>query len=460
MAETEQQSHPALTEITRADGTTAQGLRKTAVVADRAKAVNSDTRTVSVVLSTEDVDRDGDVILQAGWDLRAYQRNPVVLAFHDPSKPIARGENVRVEGGRLVGDMVFPEKGEVALADEIFALYEMGALNAVSVGFMPEDLEPRRTEAGGFTGFDIRAAELYEFSAVSIPSNREALVRAKGATPLREVRDCLDRVLQKSADDDLRATFTIIAGEPHESQKAELAESNGLTKEQPGDTVSTSSDEGHAHDVVVGESMTEPAGDPEHVHAVTVDDDGEMTIETNEGHEHEVAATVDDPEEEGDTDGGEAEVEGAASADVPEGNPNAMRAASEEAAKAIVEQAEGLLAEIAEKSEAVQADLARIKAPAPSAEAAALKADWPELAWLADVEPKTDEAREKWRGVVETEKAKVIAERDKAFSIKITGEPEPVEKTGITLNAETAKLIAETVGKAVATEFRQLSGRV
>jgi len=39
---------------------------------------------------TSDLDRVGDIMVPDGADLVGYRRNPIVLADHDPTKPIGR----------------------------------------------------------------------------------------------------------------------------------------------------------------------------------------------------------------------------------------------------------------------------------------------------------------------------------------------------------------------------------
>ena len=45
------------------------------------------TGPVTFVLSTDDVDRHGDVVEPGGWRLAAYLRNPVLLWAHDYRHP-------------------------------------------------------------------------------------------------------------------------------------------------------------------------------------------------------------------------------------------------------------------------------------------------------------------------------------------------------------------------------------
>ena len=89
-------------------------------------------RQVRVICSTADVDRAGDMVVQAGIELSAYRQNPVVLWNHDPEQPIARAIEIGVVDGRLQALVQFPPEGVSAKADEVysaFLLYRTVALH-------------------------------------------------------------------------------------------------------------------------------------------------------------------------------------------------------------------------------------------------------------------------------------------------------------------------------------------
>lgn len=129
-------------------------------------------RRISVVASTSDLDRQGDQIDQAGWQLGNFRKAPVVLANHDPAQPIARCASIGVEQGRLVAEIAFPEPGLVARSDEIWNLVTAGVLRGVSVGFRPLASEPTRT------GWRYRSAELLELSVVAVPANAACTIES------------------------------------------------------------------------------------------------------------------------------------------------------------------------------------------------------------------------------------------------------------------------------------------
>ena len=136
---------------------------------------NEDSR-VTFVLSTDDVDRHGDVVSADGWRLEAYLQNPVLLWAHDYRHPaIGRAVSVWNEPHRLLAKMEFAPS---AFAQEIAALYASGFQWGVSVGFRPIRWEERRdARTGGFLGLRYLEQELLEVSAVPVPANRQALRR-------------------------------------------------------------------------------------------------------------------------------------------------------------------------------------------------------------------------------------------------------------------------------------------
>ena len=131
---------------------------------------------VTFVLSTDDVDRHGDVVSADGWRLEAYLQNPVLLWAHDYRHPaIGRAVEVWTEPHRLLASMEF---GPGAFAQEVAALYACGFQWAVSVGFRPIRWEDRRdARTGALLGLRYLEQELLEVSAVPVPANRHALRR-------------------------------------------------------------------------------------------------------------------------------------------------------------------------------------------------------------------------------------------------------------------------------------------
>lgn len=145
------------------------------------ESVNDEERSFLAVASTEDIDRDGDRIMAAGWDVENFLKNPVIPWSHNYGEPpVARATEIGVRDGRLEFRPQFAKADEYPFADTIWKLYKGGYLKAFSVGFRPKRWE--WVERGkGVRGRDYQEQELWEISACTVPSNPHALVAAKGA---------------------------------------------------------------------------------------------------------------------------------------------------------------------------------------------------------------------------------------------------------------------------------------
>lgn len=126
------------------------------------------------VISDGSLDRHGTRINPKGWELSNFKRNPIALFGHSSGFPIGRWENVRAEGGKIIGKLMPAMKGTSARIDELISLIEQGILRAVSVGFSVLEYG-----VPGKSDFDFERQELHEVSLVSVPSNTNALAKAR-----------------------------------------------------------------------------------------------------------------------------------------------------------------------------------------------------------------------------------------------------------------------------------------
>lgn len=125
---------------------------------------------VTGLASTNDEDRDGDIVVSEAWKsknaLANYLKNPVILAFHDHKQPIGKTVNHEVtENGLKITAKISKT------ADKIITLIKEGILGAFSVGFMIKDAD-FDPQSGVFA---IKDLELFEISVVSVPANQNAL---------------------------------------------------------------------------------------------------------------------------------------------------------------------------------------------------------------------------------------------------------------------------------------------
>lgn len=170
------------------------------------------------VITTEDSDRDGDVILTAGLDWAAHSKNPVVYYNHGiphfgglPT-PIAVSESpdgqytVEVMPRKAYGTAYF----NPALRESVqfYDLVKHKFLRAASVTVIPSPGAVKRREGGGML---ITAGEVPEWSIVGVGANRNA-IRSKlldGRIAGSEIGMELRKMLTPIADE---ATEKVVGG--------------------------------------------------------------------------------------------------------------------------------------------------------------------------------------------------------------------------------------------------------
>lgn len=146
-------------------------------------SVDVENATAVFTLSTVDIDRHGDVVDQDSWQLENFLNNPVFLEQHNSSQfPLGKFLEIwteedpnRTDGAkRLMGKVQFAVE-EYDRAKTAFAMVANGFMNAVSVGFIPHDVD-YNDEVDAFI---LRDCELLEVSLVSVPANPMALAKMK-----------------------------------------------------------------------------------------------------------------------------------------------------------------------------------------------------------------------------------------------------------------------------------------
>jgi len=119
--------------------------------------------------STNSIDRVGDVINHDAWTksggLDNFKNNPIILFNHNYDKPIGKATAMDVtEKGLELGARISKSAGEIK------DLIKDGVLGAFSVGFRVKDADYNEET----DGFEIKDAELFEVSVVSVPANQAA----------------------------------------------------------------------------------------------------------------------------------------------------------------------------------------------------------------------------------------------------------------------------------------------
>ena len=183
------------------------------------KGISSDPRVLRFVASTEDIDRDGDVIDVAGWNLEEWNKNSVIMWSHDYSlPPIAKGVRAEkdIRNKQLLIDARFPTLAELApegdpsehakFIETIYQLYANDILHAVSVGCSYDKIDEHKELDSRYSEcrYHVLQETLMELSCCSIGANPSAL-RAASATPGIE-KSVLDMVV-KSMDIEEKAAI-------------------------------------------------------------------------------------------------------------------------------------------------------------------------------------------------------------------------------------------------------------
>lgn len=145
----------------------------------------SGTRRVKFVFSDGSIDRSGDTVDPAGWDLTSFQKNPVALFGHDATSIeniMGKAVNFAVSGNRLIGEIDFADSSINPRADMCYRMVRAGLLNAVSVGFMPLDFAFAKGSGRAPGAIDFKSQQLLEISICAVPANANALAqRSLGA---------------------------------------------------------------------------------------------------------------------------------------------------------------------------------------------------------------------------------------------------------------------------------------
>jgi len=143
---------------------------------------------VEATITTETIDRDGEVLISQGMDATLYEKNPVVFYNHEYREPIGKITELRRSKGKIDATIKFwqrPDNFEGSyLPQFVESLVVQGIVKGISVGFVPLDGGVRKAskEDREKYGDKVRRVyskwELYEVSIAPLPANANALVSA------------------------------------------------------------------------------------------------------------------------------------------------------------------------------------------------------------------------------------------------------------------------------------------
>jgi hypothetical protein len=170
-----------------------------ALVARPPTELNPGERSDVSWISTEAVDRMGEVVAARGMDDSQFALNPVVTLGHNYDLPPVGRSLWR----RRIKDAIAPDgmpgikaktqyparpdgwpASDPWLADNVFALVQAGLLQGKSIGFLPtkvhvpDEKEAQRRGWGDGVRLVIDEWLLLEYACVTLPANQNALVEA------------------------------------------------------------------------------------------------------------------------------------------------------------------------------------------------------------------------------------------------------------------------------------------
>src|SRR5579872_405661 len=143
---------------------------------EKLRKAKEENGTFDVIISTEDLDRSGEIVRQNGWDLANYKNNPIVLWGHDyyslPIGVCTETYNTTYRGVPALGARGVFYPAEInPFAQQVRRMYEYGVKSGynvgctTSVGFIPKEFDADDSSI-------ITRAELLEFSFVDVPANQ------------------------------------------------------------------------------------------------------------------------------------------------------------------------------------------------------------------------------------------------------------------------------------------------
>jgi HK97 family phage prohead protease len=142
----------------------------------------------TAVITAETLDRDGEVLIPQGMNSTEFDRNPTLFWNHDYAQPVGRCNGLKRKESTIVGDFTFAQRPD-GYQGEFFpevaaALVGQGIVNAVSVGYVPEDggvrkaIDADRRKYGDRVHTVYSRWKLLEVSLAPLQANPDALITA------------------------------------------------------------------------------------------------------------------------------------------------------------------------------------------------------------------------------------------------------------------------------------------
>ena len=146
------------------------------------KEVSDDLREFKALITTDQVDREGDVVIPLGVRIKDFLDNPIILHNHNKNEEVGRVMSIKPtrDGKALEVHGKLLPKGSDPDADRTWEKVKHGVLNAISIGFGNAVFRyPSKKDIETF-GQKVKRvifrSDLYEISLVAVPANPGAKI--------------------------------------------------------------------------------------------------------------------------------------------------------------------------------------------------------------------------------------------------------------------------------------------
>lgn len=161
------------------------------VFINKVQSVNDEEGSCECIISTEEPDRVGDVVVSTGIDTSEFKKIPSVYVNHNyAALPVAVCESLVHKGKEIIAKIKFVTA--VPAIKNIFELVKAGALRGVSIGFEPQEMLQKGTREFDTYVKDammdsailskirriFKTWKLYEFSVCSVPANSSCYIKS------------------------------------------------------------------------------------------------------------------------------------------------------------------------------------------------------------------------------------------------------------------------------------------
>jgi len=138
------------------------------------KTANDDNLTIEAVISTNEIDRDGESVRQRGIQVDKYMDNPLVLRNHDhQSMPIGKIAKLTSDDNQTIALIQFSQANPDGKM--YYSLYKEGTLTSWSIGFKTLNAVKKDDHN------ELSDIELLEVSSVNLPANPSARAKTQSA---------------------------------------------------------------------------------------------------------------------------------------------------------------------------------------------------------------------------------------------------------------------------------------